>query len=145
MRAGVKFELRHPCASFVTLVTGSLKYDSRFFLGAPMKKWWFLILPTIVFLVSCLDLGATLYCAKNISGFEEGNPIARHIWDYYGDISFMAFKLCVTMASCNFMRLVLQHKNRRWRIAVSVFGLSVCVMLLGWWLFWFLLWNTAMG
>jgi hypothetical protein len=116
-----------------------------FFSGVQMKKWWFLILPTIVFLVSCFDLGITMYCGLKISGFEEANPIVKHIWDNYGDSSLIAFKLSITLSSCFFMGYVLRYKNQQWRIAVAIFGLSVCVMLLGWWFFWFLLWNTTVG
>jgi hypothetical protein len=107
-----------------------------------MKKWWFLILPMIVFLISCFDLGATLCC---ISVFEEANPITEYVWDHYNDVGLIAFKLYVTLSSCFFMGYVLRYKNRQWQIAVSLFGLSVCVVLLGWWFFWFLLWNTTVG
>lgn len=97
---------------------------------------WYLILPLFVFFVSCCDLGATLYFSKTNNGFEEANPIALYIWDNHGDTALGVFKLTVTFASCICMGWVLRYKNQPWKIAVSIFGLGICALLIGWWNFW---------
>ena len=102
-----------------------------------MKRWWYLILPAIVFIVSCCDLGATLYFDRMCSDFQEANPIALHVWENCGDGGLAVFKLAVTFVSCACMGFVLRHKRRPWRVAVLVFGLAGCVLLIGWWIFWF--------
>ncbi len=133
-------ELRHLCASFATFSDrGSEKRPPIFIEGESMKRWWYLILPTIVFLVSCCDLWVTMFANKNYRGFREANPIARYVWETHGDVGLVVFKLTVTFVSCICMGLVLRYKKRPWRIAVSVFGLSWCLLLAGWWIFWFFL------
>lgn len=102
-----------------------------------MRRWWFLILPVIVFLVSLSDLSATLYSERAKMGFVESNPIAKYIWDTSGDIGLIVFKLTVTLASCLCMGFVIKNKNRSWIIVVSVFGLLGCILLIGWWILWF--------
>jgi len=101
-----------------------------------MRKWWYLILPTIVFLVSCGDLWATLYFDRTCSDFQEANPIALCVWENCGDGGLAVFKLGVTLLSCTTMGWVLRNKERPWRVAVSVFGLVGCALLIGWWIFW---------
>ncbi len=103
-----------------------------------MKKQWHLILPIVVFLVSCCDLGATLYFDRTCDNFQEANPIALHIWTNCGDTGLILFKTALTFASCICMGFVLKIKNRSWRVVVSVFGLLACVFLVGWWIIWFL-------
>lgn len=102
-----------------------------------MKHWWFIILPIIVFVISCADLGATLYFAHTNIYFREANPIARYVWDTHGDVGLIIFKISVTFASCLCMGSVLKNKNRSWVISVSVFGSLGCLLLVGWWIFWF--------
>jgi len=102
-----------------------------------MYRKWFFIQPLIVFLVSCLDLGATLYFSKTSKNFEEANPIALRVWHNHGDIGLSVFKLTVTLVSCYYMGWVLRYKKRPWQVAVSVFGLGGCALLIGWWIFWF--------
>ncbi|RLC89077.1 MAG: hypothetical protein DRJ03_00545 [Chloroflexi bacterium] len=99
-----------------------------------MAKWWRIIMPTIVFLVSCGDLGTTLYFDRTCSDFQEANPIALHVWENFGDGGLVVFKLTITLLSCTTMGWVLRHKKRPWRVAVSVFGIVGCVILVGWWL-----------
>lgn len=96
----------------------------------------YLILPIIIFVVSCFDLGATLYFSRVYVDFEEANPIAEYFWKNHGDIGLCVFKLSVTLLSCLCMGWVLRNKNRAWKIAVSIFGFSGCVLLIGWWIFW---------
>jgi len=103
-----------------------------------MQHLWFIILPVIVFVVSCTDLYATLHFNKTHKDFNEANPIARYIWDTHGEAGLVAFKLSVTSLSCCCMGMVLKKKNRRWRVSVSIFGLLGCFRLIGWWIFWFL-------
>lgn len=94
-------------------------------------------MPIMVFLVSYFDLGTTLYLNETHNGFEEGNPIAAYVWDKLGGTGLIVFKLAATLPSCFCMGWVLHNKNRYWKIAVSVFGLAVCSLLVGWWIFWF--------
>ena len=75
-------------------------------------KRWYLILPMIVFLVSCCDLGATLSFDQTCRNFEEANPIALCIWEKCGNVGLAVFKLTVTFASCVCMGLVLKRKNK---------------------------------
>jgi len=98
-----------------------------------MKRYWYLILPTIVLLVSICDLGATLYCDRHVEHFEEANPVAEYIWETHGTVGLVTFKLTVTLVSCILMVYIIRHKDYRWSVAVSVFGLSVCLFLVGWW------------
>ena len=135
--------VRHPCGSFATLVTGGLKTAPAFLLEALVKKWWFLILPIIVFVVSCCDLWTTIYFDRTYGGFEEANPVALYIWDNLGDVGLGAFKLVVTLLSCICTGWVLRTKSYPWRAAVSVFGLVVCSLLMGWWIFWFFVKQTC--
>lgn len=102
-----------------------------------MGRWWFLILPMIVFAVSISDLFVTLHFEQAKIGFSEANPIAKYIWDTGGDIGLIVFKLTVTLASCLCMGSVIKNKNRSWVIAVSIFGLLGCIVLIGWWILWF--------
>jgi hypothetical protein len=97
---------------------------------------WYLIWPIIIFLVSCCDLGVTLYFDRTCDYFEEANPIALYIWENLGDAGLIIIKLTVTLASCIFTGWALRYKNRSWRVAVSIFGLTVCCVLIGWWIFW---------
>lgn len=101
-----------------------------------MRRYWFLILPLIVFLVSFADLGATLYFEHTHDNFIEANPVAKYIWDTGGNSVLISFKLIVTLSSCICMGLVIKNKNRSWIIAVSIFGLLCCFLLVGWWIFW---------
>ena len=101
-----------------------------------MTKWCYLILPLIIFFVSLCDLGTTLYCSYNISDFEEANPIVVYVWDSYGDNGFIVFKLSMTLVSCYCIGSILRYKNRSWRIATWILGLSMCVFLIAWWTFW---------
>ena len=102
-----------------------------------MKRLWFIILPIIIFTVSCLDLFATLHFENKNIGFVEANPIAKHIWDYHGDIGLISFKLGVTLLSCVCVGISLRNKNKCWAVSVSIFGLLVCILLIGWWILWF--------
>ena len=101
-----------------------------------MGKWWYLILPIIICLVSCGDLCVTLYFDKTCSDFHEANPIALHIWTTCGDYGLIGFKLALTFVSCFCMGLVLRNKNRYLRIIVAILGLAACIFLVGWWFFW---------
>jgi hypothetical protein len=107
-----------------------------FFVENQMGKWWYLILPIIVCLISCCDLLATLYFEKTNCYFQEANPIAVYVWTTYGDYGLVGFKITITLVSCVCMAAVLHGKNRCWRIVVSIFGLSICIFLVGWWIFW---------
>jgi len=86
----------------------------------------------IVFLVSCLDLGVTLYFSKTNEHFEKANSIALQVWHNHGVIRLSVFKLTITLVSCYCMGWVLRYKERPWRVAVSIFGLVGCVLLIGW-------------
>ena len=101
-----------------------------------MHHKWFLTLPMIVFLVSCLDLWATLYFSKICNHFEEANPITMHVWKNHNEIGLSIFKIIVTTISCLSMGFVLKYKNKYWKIAVSIFGLTVCLLLVCWWFCW---------
>lgn len=101
-----------------------------------MRHWWYLILPLIVFLVSCADLSATLYFDKTCSEFEEFNPVALYVWNNHGVSGLIAFKSSITLVSCVCIGVVLRRKNKPWRLAVSIFGIVVCTILIGWWFLW---------
>lgn len=101
-----------------------------------MKHCWYLILPITVFLVSYADLSVTLYFDKTCSEFEEFNPVALYIWNNHGIVGLIIFKSSVTLASCVCMGVVLRRKNKPWRLTVSIFGVVVCIILIGWWFFW---------
>lgn len=101
-----------------------------------MLKLWYLILPITVFLVSCFDLGATLYFGNTCNYFEEANPVAAHVWGNYGETGLIIFKLIVTLVSCLAMGWILTNKEQPWRIFVTVFGITTCGLLMGWWIFW---------
>lgn len=106
------------------------------FLGEPMN-WWYLILPAIIFIVSCCDLGATLYFDRTCNSFAEANPIALYIWENYGNSGLTVFKLIITLVSCICTGWALRYKKQFWRVAVSAFGLMWCILIIGWWIFWF--------
>lgn len=101
-----------------------------------MRKRWYLILPIILFLISCCDLGATLYFDHICDHFEEANPLAAHVWDNHGNFGLIIFKLAVTLPSCLCMGWILTNKRRSLRIAASIFGLMVGNLITGWWIFW---------
>ena len=101
-----------------------------------MRKRWYLILPIVVFIVSCSDLAFTIYFNKTCSHFKEANPVALYVLDNHGTIGLITFKMIVTLVSCSCMGFVLHNKKRPWRVAVSIFGLMGCTFIIGWWIFW---------
>ena len=110
-----------------------------------MGKWWYLILPIIICLVSCGDLCVTLYFDKTCSDFHEANPIALHIWTTCGDYGLIGFKLALTFVSCLCMGLVLSQQK-------SIFAdyccnIGTCRMCLYRWLVVFLgfFWNNLVS
>jgi len=70
------------------------------------------------------------------NGFEEANPIASFVLDNYGDIGLTIFKIGLTFPSCLYIGFALQRKSRPWKIAVSIFGITWCCFVIGWWIFW---------
>ena len=101
-----------------------------------IKKHWYLILPLILFLISCGDLGATLYFDRTCDDFEEVNPIALHIWDNHGVMGLTIFKMSITVLSCFCVGYVLINKRRSLRIIASSLGLMIGSLIIGWWIFW---------
>jgi len=102
-----------------------------------MPKKWYFVLPLIVFAVSIGDLCVTIHADREYDEFVEANPIAAHIWDTHGDTGLIVFKLSITLVSCTCMAWAIKRRGGRWTTFVSVFGLSVCAFLVGWWIFWF--------
>ena len=102
-----------------------------------MHKWWYIILPIIVFLVSGCDLVTTMYFAKTSNNFEEANPIVKYVWEKYGDTGFIVFKTIATLPLCVCMGWVLRYEGRQLKVLVTILGLTACVFLIGWWILWF--------
>jgi len=101
-----------------------------------IKKQWYLILSVTLFLISCCDLGATLYFDRTYDDFEEANPIALYIWDNHGVIGLTIFKMTITMLSCFCVSYILINKRRSLRIIASLLGLIIGNLIIGWWILW---------
>ena len=108
-----------------------------------MKKYWYIILPSIIFVVFSLDLFVTIYSARTFKNFEEANPIALYVWDNYGTDGLVVFKIAVVFVSCACNGIVLCGPNKKYILFTTIFGLLACVVICGWWLFWFILQQPA--
>lgn len=103
-----------------------------------MKRW----LLAIIILTSCCDLGATLYFSKTYKGFVEANPIVKYVWDNGGDVAFVVWKLITTIICCACVCSISRHDGRLSRVILPITMLTLCGLLMGYWIFW-IFWNTG--
>jgi hypothetical protein len=104
-----------------------------------MRKHYYIILPLIVTAVSLFDLMATIHFSETNSGFEELNPIVKFVWEKYDNLGLVLLKTFSIVPWCLCMAWVLKNGNRSQKAFVTVLGLSVSCLLMGWWTFWIFL------